>query len=552
MTKRTWSEDTAKTRISARLAEVEKVTIKEYVRTTNLQGLGNGVAYRVDGVHLYVDILNIGDMLNVTAFEGETCHKRTLRFLNLHYGADKLRAARQQLYALQPDFCSVTYGAGGSTQEGTFGTVRDILLDVDAIEVDFHNQRLHAVFAKPYGDERARIHKAVATAQLIRDVLAKTDEDGVDPLPAAKTRVGIDSGLALAVNNGRRSSREPLFLGNPANQAAKRAGGNAEGIYMTNSARAVVGWDEVPNVDATALTAAQIEKAQTEADLPVTVDSVLKGWKEDLASNPIGAFNFTRHTPPSRDLDLERLTPGNSRRQESASIYADIDNFTRYVANSIDDDDDAADVVRTLHVLRGELDSVLYDDFAGKKIRFIGDCIHGVLIEGTAQTTDDSETAKNALLCAAAMRSSFNLAMAELEAKGVVAGDLGLAIGLEHGITSVTRLGIKGERTRCCISRSVLASEDEQLGCDGRETAIGPELYKHAPAAFQTLFGTVRRRGDFDYVAAQEALTPKGNAQKSSSAGLSLLQPATATAAAAGFAFGKVAAQPSNSQRGFS
>jgi methylenetetrahydrofolate reductase (NADPH) len=42
-------------------------------------------------------------------------------------GADKLRAARQQLYALKPEFCSVTFGAGGSTQEGTFATVREIL-----------------------------------------------------------------------------------------------------------------------------------------------------------------------------------------------------------------------------------------------------------------------------------------------------------------------------------------------------------------------------------------------------------------------------------------
>ena len=39
-------------------------------------------------------------------------------------GAQKLRAVRQQLYARAPLFCSVTYGAGGSTQEGTFGTVR--------------------------------------------------------------------------------------------------------------------------------------------------------------------------------------------------------------------------------------------------------------------------------------------------------------------------------------------------------------------------------------------------------------------------------------------
>lgn len=48
-------------------------------------------------------------------------------------GADKLRAVRQQLYALQPQFCSVTYGAGGSTQQGTFDTVRAILQEgVDA------------------------------------------------------------------------------------------------------------------------------------------------------------------------------------------------------------------------------------------------------------------------------------------------------------------------------------------------------------------------------------------------------------------------------------
>ena len=42
-------------------------------------------------------------------------------------GAEKLRAVRQQLYALKPEFCSVTYGAGGSTQEGTFASVREIL-----------------------------------------------------------------------------------------------------------------------------------------------------------------------------------------------------------------------------------------------------------------------------------------------------------------------------------------------------------------------------------------------------------------------------------------
>jgi len=44
-------------------------------------------------------------------------------------GAAKLTAVRQQLYALRPEFCSVTYGAGGSTQDGTLQTVRAILAE---------------------------------------------------------------------------------------------------------------------------------------------------------------------------------------------------------------------------------------------------------------------------------------------------------------------------------------------------------------------------------------------------------------------------------------
>ena len=42
-------------------------------------------------------------------------------------GAVKLRAVRQQLYALQPEFCSVTFGAGGSTQDGTLQAVTEIM-----------------------------------------------------------------------------------------------------------------------------------------------------------------------------------------------------------------------------------------------------------------------------------------------------------------------------------------------------------------------------------------------------------------------------------------
>ena len=44
-------------------------------------------------------------------------------------GIAKLRAARREFALLQPAFCSVTFGAGGSTREGTLDTVLEILAE---------------------------------------------------------------------------------------------------------------------------------------------------------------------------------------------------------------------------------------------------------------------------------------------------------------------------------------------------------------------------------------------------------------------------------------
>ena len=44
-------------------------------------------------------------------------------------GTDKLRGVRQALYTHKPEFFSVTYGAGGSTQDGTMQTVQAIIGD---------------------------------------------------------------------------------------------------------------------------------------------------------------------------------------------------------------------------------------------------------------------------------------------------------------------------------------------------------------------------------------------------------------------------------------
>lgn len=473
-----WDYGRAEEHIENMIGYVKTVTIKEYVRDMSLENIPTNTAYRVDGVHLYADITNLDEMLNVTDLEGEMCHKRTLRFLNLHYRA-----------------------------------VNRILNQVGARRVDFHNQRLHSLIAKPYNSETdaeaKRVRKAVAMGQLIIDVLAETgDED--EKIPAAQVRIGIDTGESLAVNNGRSGNREPLFLGEPANQAAKLASNSQRtGIYLSNLARAAIGLKTVDSPKATALTRVEIETCADAADLDVSVEDIVDAWKVDLENNPIGAFEFFRHTPPFCDIDILKLTPANSRRQEAVSIYADIDGFTKYVADHLDENPE--DVVRVLHVIRAELERVLTSEFKGRRIRFIGDCIHGLVCEGTALTTDEEATISSATLLAGAFRSSFDLSLKKLDDAGCATGNLGLAIGFEYGPMTLTRLGMQGDRVRCSVSRGVVESENQQKRCKGTETAIGDKAYKVGSKAVRDLFGASKVVASLDYNEAVEALAENGD-----------------------------------------
>jgi len=78
-------------------------------------------------------------------------------------GVEKLRQVRQQLYALKPEFCSVTFGAGGATQEGTFNTVRDIL--AEGVDAASHLSCIGATRAKV--GEQLAILKAMGVKRLV-------------------------------------------------------------------------------------------------------------------------------------------------------------------------------------------------------------------------------------------------------------------------------------------------------------------------------------------------------------------------------------------------
>lgn len=170
-----------------------------------------------------------------------------------------------------------------------------------------------------------------------------------------------------------------------------------------------------------------------------------------------------------------------------ASIFADIDGYTAYVDNSIKSGERAiGNAVRDIHVLREELNSVLKEDFGGKRVRFIGDCIQGILAEGGAKEDDVKESVRSAAFCAFGMQSSFKLAQEILK----TIDKLGLAIGIEYGQVPLTRLGNRGdESVRCAAGMAVVHSERMQQSIQGAGVQLGEVALRNADARIQSYFG---------------------------------------------------------------
>lgn len=454
-----WNKSRAEDHIDSLCEAIEEVTIKEYTRDKNLSNIKVNEAYSMNAVHLYVDILNLEGILTTeNGTESPTTHKRAIRFFDSHVRAIKF-----------------------------------ILDRTDSIFVDFHNQRLHAVISKPYGSEseKDRIDKAISIADLIiESVNRKRDVDGDEAIEPANIRIGIDSGLALAVNNGRRSNREPLFLGDPANHAAKHACGNSIGIYLTKNARKVIGLslDDTKDTKKVKLTTSEIEASKTSAALDVTCDDVLNELKNN--DKKLQDFSFSRTTPPLKDLNFDDLYYKSAKRQEIVSIYADIDGFTNFVSANINSDKGRKDIVRALHVLRAEMDATLTDDYKGRRVRFIGDCLHGLICEGSHVETQKVKSVDVTTEAVAGIRSSFNMSLDKLNEYFAIDGisDLGLAIGYEIGDVSLTRVGKRNDTSRYAIGISTIESEEAQKACKGNATKIGTEAYDNLSNKYKSLF----------------------------------------------------------------
>lgn len=453
-----------------------------------LFSLKTNEAVLVDGAHVYANLINYNDYLLLEGIETEASHERALNFLHLHYSA-----------------CD------------------RVVENCGAQRVDFHGGRMHAVILEPTGanNEGLRVAKAIILAEQLRSLSSSAASELRNGDYVSEYRFGIDTGKCVATNSGRGLEPEPLFLGSAANHAAKLADGEEAGIFLSDTAQSALSNKSIPNVgnsfdkfvdervsyklDETVLP----EIRQLNVDVLRRVDEMFSNWQAEIMSDGdafIGApanFQFHKHKLPLSTIEYDKLMPSNSVRMAMASVFGDLDGYTKYIDGAMSDFGRLGNAVRNLHVIRGEMANVMHDDFGGRKVRFIGDCIHGILSAGKETEVNEAEAVRQAIHCSGGLRSSFELCRDQLPE----ANQLGLAIGIELGETPVTRLGIRGERSvRVASSVSTSISEEEQKRCDGIQTAIGTAAYSAGSQSARALFINERKAVNLDFDTADYAV----------------------------------------------
>jgi class 3 adenylate cyclase len=464
----TWKADRAAARIREHMKTVPAVdgnvaldsqrSLNEARKNGLMDRLPTRQAFVIDGVHLYGNLLDFDGLVAEGGNETEASHRRLLRFLNMHYRV----------------WDGIVDGENGD-------------------RVDYHGARLHAVITKPSGNAATQIERAIALAKKLGEAAEQVGRAHGFP---SRIRFGIDHGKCLAMTTGRSHEKDTLFMGRPANHAAKLASeSDHEGIYLTEMAqqRAAAGAMH-KSFGQIALDEAYVRNAVQRHRFD-RLNKVIAEVTDTAITEPL--FQFHRATPPLSSVKFSELTPSNSVRMGMASIFADIDGFSKFVDAAIHDGSkEIRKAVETIHVIREELNSVLTDDFGGKRIRFIGDCIHGVIAKGERQ--DDGPAAvKEAAICAAAMRSSFDLCV-DIVKPGA---PIDLAVGIEFGPTPMTRIGDPGDGSvRCAASRATVEAERIQQQIKGGGVRMGAAASNIADSSVRKNF-TAGKLMSFDAAA---------------------------------------------------
>ena len=452
-----WDLNTSTNRVEHHLDTLGDIEVEKLTRDADLNSLLSETNCReIYGAHVYADVPNFADLATVVG------------------DGDEYRRVIQSVHLYEREVARIVEGAQ----------------IFDGVRIHFQGAKLHALFFRPIDNTAEIATKAVLLLLVLRHFVRFVFNPEFPKLPNLTLSGGADLGNAIGTKNGQRGDRELLFLGAPANYAAKILTGTSsiritEALFdaLSETLQAVFTELQDARYDITvyelgSVTTAEMEELLESADIVWDREASLKRLRADKL---VYSLNRIEYSDAEVLIDIDSLGITNNKRVLAASVFGDVSGFTAHI-DQASSDEERKQALRLFHAIRKEMAAVVRKDFNGVRVQFQGDRVQAFfhLPQG-----DEKSIARRAVQTAIGLQSSMELVIKNIlpEAK-----KLGMAVGVEIGTTLVSKLGAHGHRDRICVGDAVEEAARHQEGSPEGEIAISQSIYTQLEEEVQKLF----------------------------------------------------------------
>jgi class 3 adenylate cyclase len=438
-----WNYQRSMDRIRKHLEDMGEIEVEKLRKEADLeQLLSETICRDIYGAHVYVQVSNFARL----ASDGP-------------YAEDDYKCLIQGVHIYERAVTRIVKGLGG-------------------VLVHFQGPKLHALFYRPIDDGEALATRAALLQLVLKDFVKTIFNPAFPDCDDFTIAGGTDLGNAIGTMDGINGDRELLFVGAPANHAAKIIS-TANRLRLTQQV-----YEALPE-DLRAMCFQTVD-GHYQA-LPVSsddLDALLKTHKltwnrgecarqieEDKARFPLDDIAYSS---AEFLIEVDDLSIFDNKCVFGASIFADVSGFTRYI-DAATSDEEKQEALRVFHAIRKETARVITGDFNGARIQYQGDRIQGLF---HLPQDDEEAISQKVVEAAVGLQSSMGYT---LKACLPEVQDLRLAIGIDMGTTLVSKLGARGQRDRICLGEEVESAAQLEERSEGGQIAVSTAVYKVLP-----------------------------------------------------------------------
>src|SRR6266487_321407 len=438
-----WDKKRSLDRIQKHLDGMGEIEVKKLKREADLeQLLSETICREIYGAHVYIQVPNFACL----ASDGL-------------YAQDDYKRLIQGVHIYQREVTHIVENLGGTL-------------------VHFQGPKLHAIFYRPIDNAKKLASRAVLLQLVLKDFVKTVFNPAFPDYDDFTIAGGADLGNAIGTMDGINGDRELLFLGAPANHAAKIIS-SAQHLRLTREV-----YEALPDDLGALCFKTDDGPYQLEFVNCDYLDELLAAhgltWdrgasashvEDDKKRFPLKDIGYSSAEAP---IDLDDLSIFNNKRVVGASIFADVSGFTAYIDATTSEEDKKA-ALRVFHAIRKEMARVITGDFDGLRIQYQGDRVQGLF---HLPQDDGAAIVIKVVEMAAGLQSSME---STLKACLPEASDLRLAIGIDLGTTLVSKLGARGQRDRICLGEAVESAAQLEERSEGGQIAVSKTIYDVLP-----------------------------------------------------------------------